>query len=599
MGIHLGHDASAALIVDGEVKGAVQEERFKRIKNYSGFPDESIQFLLTNNNLVKNDIENITVAGNKIGYDIPIDLLKQRLERKKSKFQIGFYRIKILLNFILRIPQIRNFIYSNKAKEIIENSLFKKGFQKAKVFFIDHHLCHAASAFYSSPYDEAIIVTQDGRGDLKSGSTYHGHNGRLEKLYDQSAINSLGQIYAMVTKFLGFKPNRHEGKITGLAAYGNKEKYYSAFSLLVKATKPKIIRSKQDSIKNLLSGYKKFIELVGAYSNRDENFIYEINSLKIEKWLSQLSSPKEKEDISAAVQFCVEEWIVENVKDQINSAKHKFNTNKIPLCLAGGLFANVKVNQRLKENIHEIENVYVQPAMGDSGLSLGGAQCLFYNHNNSKHKFLDNVYLGPEFTSDEIIDSLEKNKSNINWEYYEKVEKKCAEIISNGHILGRFNGKMEWGPRALGNRSILIQPTDKKINDTVNKRLNRTEFMPFAPSVLDYRAGDYFINYKQSDFASEFMTITYDVYPHMINEIQAVVHVDNTARPQIVQKNVNYSFYKILKYYEELTGIGCLVNTSFNLHEEPIVNSPKDAISALLSNAIDYLAIDKYIVTKK
>ena len=234
--------------------------------------------------------------------------------------------------------------------------------------------------------------------------------------------------------------------------------------------------------------------------------------------------------------------------------------------------------------------------MGDAGLSLGAAQ-LEWSHLSVKNKNsrLENVYLGPCFSDDQILKNL-KIIQNILGGKHNNIEKKIADLLSKGALVGRFNGKVEWGPRALGNRSILISPSDKKINQLVNIRLNRTEFMPFAPCVLDTRVKDYFVDYDEEDFFAQFMTSTFRVYPKRIKEIEAVVHIDGTARPQIVTKKSNASLYKVLKNFEKKTGIGCLVNTSFNLHEEPIVNNPDDAL--LFTRCVDVLAINDYLVEK-
>ena len=211
---------------------------------------------------------------------------------------------------------------------------------------------------------------------------------------------------------------------------------------------------------------------------------------------------------------------------------------------------------------------------------------------------MSHAYLGPSFSSNEIENCLIANHHDVKFTRSNEVEKDIAKLIHEGSVVGRFNGRAEWGPRALGNRSILLKPTEKTANDTVNQRLNRSEFMPFAPSVIDVQAGRYFENYDKTQVAAEYMTMTYNVFEDQIGDIEAVVHVDNTARPQIVRKETNPSYYKILEQYLKLSGNGCIVNTSFNLHEEPIVNSPEDALRALRQGAVDVLAIGDFLVRK-
>ena len=264
------------------------------------------------------------------------------------------------------------------------------------------------------------------------------------------------------------------------------------------------------------------------------------------------------------------------------------------ICLAGGVFANVKLNQKIME-LSGIKNVYIQPAMDDAGAALGAA--LHVNMRLNKNKEwtgLETVYTGPDFTESEIKNALEKY--NLPVRRLKCHEEELGRWIYEGKIIGRFNGATEWGSRALGNRSILVRPIEKEINDTLNKRLKRTEFMPFAPSVLDEDASNILRGYSPDHIASRYMTLTYHVNPSMINLIPAVVHVDGTARPQVVFEEDNPSYYKIIKAYKKYSGVGCVINTSFNMHEEPIVNSPEDAIRALLSGAVDILSLGEFVV---
>jgi carbamoyltransferase len=594
LGLHLGHDSSAALIKNGKVIGAVQEERFNRIKNFSGYPESSIKYVLSLAKIMNKDVDTIIVPGLKIGLEIPYEILRQRFGYKKSNF---LYKVKAWFASAFSSDYLRKSLYNNlKSQSLIKEELVNRGFTSANIEFVDHHTCHAASAYFSSPFSRAIIITQDGKGDGCSGSVFFGKNNSIEEYSRQKDIDSIGQIYAELTRYLGYRPNRHEGKITGLAAFGDSSIFLKDFQTLVDNIGTSINRC------NVLTGIKEWdhglssIDKAKILSNHPDIIPYEINSLKLQAWFESLADNSKSKDLSAAVQEAVEIWMTELctfVKDKLSSEKD------INFCLAGGLFANVKINQRIKENVPGLTNIYVQPAMGDCGLALGGAQYYWYKNANqiSKHEYLSNAYLGPEYSNDLIYKSLMIWEDKIEWKQYTNVEDEIGRLLHEGRIIGRFNGRLEWGPRALGNRSILINPRDKKVNDTVNERLNRTEFMPFAPSVLDYRAKDYFIGYEDTDVAADFMTITYDVYPNVINDIQAVVHIDNTARPQVVRSAENGSYYKILQAYERYSNIGCIVNTSFNLHEEPIVNDPEDALRALEQGAVDILAIGDYLVT--
>ena len=596
LGIHLGHDGAAALFQDGNLIGAVQEERFNRIKNYSGYPAQSIIYLLKNAGISKSSVDIISIAGKHLGKELPLDVLRGRLDNNQNNLKL---KMTTAAAGFLKSDKLRKSLYStDKASDLLRKEIKKLGFINAQVEFFDHHACHAASAFYSSPFSNSLILTQDGKGDGCSGTIYEGCNTTLTELSRQSDVDSIGQIYAEVTRFLGFRPNRHEGKITGLAAYGNPQICNHAFSDLVDEIGMVIKRSDAlEYIEDWAAGIT-IKDRLGILANHPDILPYEINAAKLQKWFKRKFEGASREDISAAVQNAVEEWVVKLCTNAVNQYSRDESLN---ICLAGGLFANVKINQRVRENIEQVDNVYVQPSMGDSGLALGAAQLSFYQNqkNVTRLEYLDHAYLGPDFSDSQIEESFNEFEDLIFWEKSSDIEHELGKLLHQGLIIGRFHGRMEWGPRALGNRSILIRPTQKGINDTVNERLRRSEFMPFAPSVLDYRAKDYFKGYREDHYAADYMTITYDVFPEMVEQIEAVVHVDNTARPQVVKESVNPSYHKILKAYEKHSGIGCIVNTSFNLHEEPIICSPQDALRALQEGAVDVLAIENYLVKLK
>lgn len=596
LGIHLGHDSSAALIRNGEVVGAIQEERFTRVKNYSGYPRFSQKYLLNEAGIDTKDIDALVVAGKMLGKEMPIDILLERLGVNIGRHWL---RLKTLNAGIRRSDRLRRLLYDeNKAKKLINEELDRQGFSNSIIEFFDHHTCHAASAFFSSPFEEALVLTQDGKGDGSSGTVFKGDNNGLTELARQSHENSIGQIYAEVTRYLGFRPNRHEGKVTGLAALGEPSSSQMVFDDLIDHINEVVHQSNVlESVRIPFFGEKLSTKLA-RLANHPDILPYELKAAKIGIWLKENFSGIPREDVAAGLQQSVEEWVVRWCNHNVEKLVGNGSTD---ICVAGGLFANVKVNQMVKEKVPKLKNLYVQPAMGDSGLALGAAQ-LYWNNNCSnitKNKPLKHAYLGSSHTDEQLKIALSDFEKFIIWEVSENIEKKIGKLLHEGSVIGRFRGKTEWGPRALGNRSILIRPTEKNINDTVNKRLRRSDFMPFAPSVLDYRAKDYFVDYDKSQIASEFMTVTYDVFPEKALQIGAVVHVDNTARPQIVRKNLNSSFYKILQAYEYFSGIGCVVNTSFNLHEEPIVESPVDALRALLQGAVDILAIENYLVKIK
>jgi carbamoyltransferase len=275
-------------------------------------------------------------------------------------------------------------------------------------------------------------------------------------------------------------------------------------------------------------------------------------------------------------------------------------TGKKNIILAGGLFANVKLNQFIHE-LKEVKNIYIHPGMGDEGLALGSSFLSLKEKKKSiKRKNLKNVYFGEEFSNQEILKILEK-KNDIKYTKYsnKSLAKKVAKDLSDGKIIGLFTLRMEYGPRALGARTILADPRDKTINDWLNKRLHRTEFMPFAPVVLEEEAEKIFDNTKGAKYTSKFMTITFNVNKNWIKKIPAVTHIDNTARPQFIDKKTNLKYYLIIEEFYRITGIPLTINTSFNMHEEPIIDNPKNAIRSLKNGAIDYLVLENYIVEVK
>ncbi|MEP7299889.1 MAG: carbamoyltransferase C-terminal domain-containing protein [Caldimonas sp.] len=591
LGVHLGHHSSAALSKDGVVIGAVEEERFTRRKDQSGYPKESIAYVLSRGGISPEAVDAVAVPGMRLGADMPYQVVRRYFGY--SDHGLAF-RAKATAAASLNSGWLRRSLYPMAAtRDFISAELGRRGFHRARVEFHDHHESHAASAFYSSPFAEALVLTQDGKGDNCSGSVFVGSGNILKAIARQPQTDSVGQIYHEVTRFLGFMPNRHEGKIMGMAAFGNPATFIDAFRGLVARTHPVIERSHVLDDANWRKGMT-FRDRVRVLSNHPDNLDFEIRARKLQAWLETNTGNGERADVAAAVQQAVEDWMVELCRWHVGSLHGSAARN---ICLAGGLFANVKVNQRLRESVPGVRNIYIQPAMGDSGLSLGAAQlCWHRSEPEAVRNFLEHVFLGPDYSDRETAAVLEQWKERVVWERHENAEELIGQLLHEGNIVGRFNGPLEWGPRALGNRSILVRPTDRRINAEVNRRLRRTEFMPFAPSVLDYRAGDYFMGYRDDHIAADFMTVTYNVRPEKMHEIEAVVHVDNTARPQVVREKTNPSYHRILRAYERCSGIGCVVNTSFNVHEEPIVNSPEDALRTLEQGAVDVLAIGNYFV---
>ena len=532
LSIHDGHNASAALLIDGNIASCISEEGINREKFYWGFPEKSIEYVLKENSLEKKDIDVVTVSH--IG---SYDYVKRKISNKHF----------LTINPKLFIGHLSNVFTSIRRELYIR---FKLGSRKTSFFFCDHHLAHAASAYYYAGFDKALVVTSDGLGDGISHTAFDIDANQWKQYAAGDGSESLGDFYAAITTGLGFKPNRHEGKIVGLAAKSSHEK-------ISRAIGDCYVQISEDKMHFSRLGYHDIIK--------------KVTELK-KQGFSQ-------EDISSHAQYVLEKLIVAHIKKLCEI------TGRKNVALAGGVFANVKLNQGIVEACAPNE-LFVQPAMGDEGLVLGAAAYYLNKKVGKKYNFsMNNVYLGSKFSDKHIEASLEKEKiqfSILN-EDYEKI----AGLINSNKIIGWFDGRMEFGPRALGNRSIIANPQNLEINDILNKRLKRSEFMPFAPSVLAEFAKEIFEIAPSTLRAAEYMTITYNVKDSWKKKIPSVVHVDGTARPQLVSEKNNSNYYKVIKAFYELTGVPLVMNTSFNIHEEPIVNTPEDAIKSLKSGAVD------------
>jgi carbamoyltransferase len=558
LGINFLSESSVSLIENGKLKYAISEERLNRIKNWYGIPFKSIQHVLKETGNSIKDIDYFAAVGLSAyskdtpdlnNFDEKENLIKNsNLSKKQKLIQSSFLKKRLIHE--------RNVIEKRTLSDLQK---IKKKFNNLLVY--DHHTAHAASAAYSSGWKDCYVLTIDGWGDNSSSKLFNFYNGNFELISSSSTIDSLGYFYGSITKLLGFKPHQHEGKILGLAAHGNYKVAYKEISKMISF----------DSNKNSFIGN---IEK-GLYLPTFEN-----------KNLHKIRDKYKREDICAATQKVLEDVVIKFIKN--------IKKKKIKLALAGGIFANVKLNQKILE-LRNIKDIYVFPNMGDGGLSYGAAALCYYQNNKYTPKRLNSVYLGPQYNTSYIEKILIKKK--LNFIKFKNPEKEISKKISEGKVVAIFQGRMEFGPRSLGNRSILCQAIDPNINQSLNKKLNRTEFMPFAPVTLEeFKKKFYIINKGFRNL--KFMTITSNCTSLMKKKSPAAVHVDGTARPQLVNKKDNPILYKIIKNYYQITGIPNLINTSYNMHEEPIICSPEDAIRAFKESKIDYLFIDKYIVAQ-
>jgi len=535
LGVSNSWYSGASLVTeDGKILFSANEERFNRKKLTSDYPKETlkeIEKIIKKEGYKKAGI----IRGGIINY------FNKSKELNEIFFKNNFLFTK-LEYFTWLIDIIRNTtLFLSK---IIPSSRFKK---------IDHHLCHAAGAYYTQNKKKALIITTDAYGDGSSASVAIGKDRNIKFIKKYGWESTPAHLYSRITQLLGFKSHKHEGKITGLAGYG-KPTCYSEMKKLISIDNNAKIKSKSF----LRAGFnqKKLKKIFGNYK---------------------------KEDIACSLQKITEEITCKFVSFWVDKTGIK------DLVVAGGLFANVKLNQLIHE-LPNVNNIYVFPHMGDGGLALGA--CLA--HTKPTPKQLETPYLGPSYSDKEIKKALDK--SGIKYKKYNNIEKEIAKLLSKGKVIARFNEAMEYGPRALGNRSILYQTTDKTVNEWLNKKLKRTEFMPFAPATMWEHKDECYKKMKGAENTARYMTICFNTTKKMQNTSPGVVHIDGTARPQIVRKKDNQSFHKIIHEYYKITNNPSIINTSFNMHEEPIINNPKQAIKAYKESKIDNLAIGKYLI---
>jgi len=572
LGIGDGFGAGAAFVEDGRVRYAISEERLSRIKNHSGyyhgFPDRSIAAGLAFTGWDPASVDQIAIS-NFAFPPLPLRLLA--LHRARP---VGDREFLDRHEFSQTLNSRLYSLFSERDSEstvgrasvgvyrrALARKLERQAGLEAPIVFVDHHRCHAASAYYTQPRDDCLIVTMDCHGDGLSGTVSTGEGGRIRRVASFPAVGSLGSFYAAITNHLGFHHHRHEGKVTGLAAYGDPS--------VADADMRRIIhydRAKRRLVSQLGRNQFTAIARIGGLLSRDYG----------------------KEDLAAAAQSHFERIVLEILEDFLG------DTGKRHLALAGGLFGNVKLNQRIN-CMDAVDSLFVHPGMGDEGLPVGAALAMSAARAGHRFERIDNVYWGEEVRDADVEKALASYDFRV--EKPDCIEERVAELLAAKKIVARCAGRMEYGPRALGNRSILFHAGDPTANDWLNHALQRTEFMPFAPSVLQHRAEDCFERVASAAYSAEFMTVCFDCKPDFARDCPTVVHVDGTARPQLVNAASHPDYFRILEAYEARTGFPAVVNTSFNIHEEPIVCTPDDALRAFATARLDHLALGSYLVT--
>ncbi|MFN7312674.1 MAG: carbamoyltransferase C-terminal domain-containing protein [Bacteroidota bacterium] len=593
LGINFGHDAAATLIQNNRIIQSIEEEKISRIKQDFGWPTNAIDIILKQNSLTEQDIDVIAVGGI-IFKEIGTNEIKFRFNKNRGTKQLEY------IDRVLSYIGLSGDRFTEKNKDAFIAEVKKLGYTKAEVRFYNHHLCHAAGAYYCAPFTPDLVITCDGQGDGESFNFYTSEQGHLEPLVINGHEVSVGAFYSTITQLLGFRPTRHEGKITGLAAYGKPSVLEDQFYNLFKFENGKLQRFPFNKLDYYWKEFNmderlKLIDKVNLTTSESSigteyTKRYEVLKAQIEN----LTKGWSKEDVAYACQKVSERIVIEETQRVLDQ---HFKNKKVKIGLAGGVFANVRINQVIYE-LPAVSNLFIQPAMGDSGLAIGAAILADIEKNGTSklgnYQFTD-TYIGPDYTN-EVDSFLNSIANECEIELMENAPVKIAEMLRDNYVIGFWQGSMEWGPRALGKRSMILNTFDRTVNDSVNKRLSRTEFMPFAPSIIDYMMKTYIPNYDESCPAADYMTITYDVKKDFHELLQAVVHVDGTARPQSVSKKTNPYYYDIIDEFYKLTGCGAIVNTSFNAHEEPIVSTPQSAYKALKEDRIDVLVLDRYLI---
>ncbi len=571
LGINISHDAGVALVEDGQIVAAINEERLNRRKFSSGIPFLSLQKILSVTEVKPSELKGIAVAGyvhrksHATNYSDCTDegIAIQEMETAETLSKTSLGSTLMRSSTIIRAYNQVSRLLPQKLLKALLDTLHSMGIH-APIYLCDHHTAHLASAYYTSGWNNALLISNDGFGDGYCSKVAVGHDGVMTEIDANPFYNSIGMYYLYVTNLCGFPKSYHAGKTTGLAAFGNPEKTIKYF---------------EDSI--------IFDDVKGRYINRGRIFREEI------KRMHKSFNGIPKEHLAAGMQYHLENILTKQ-------ANYFLKKTKLPnLALAGGVHANVRANQKIAA-LPGVEGVFIHPNMGDGGLGVGAALWLWAKLAMEKGekplpKALPHVYFGPSYSDGEVEKALEK--SGLVYSKPAHVNREIAKALSEGKIVARFDGRMEYGPRSLGNRSILYQATDPSANTWLNHQLKRTEFMPFAPVIRDKDAHLFLKNYEEKTTqAARFMTITYDVTEKCKKEAPAVVHIDGTARPQIISQQENPGYYKILEEYHQITGLSVLVNTSFNMHEEPIVCRPDEAIQAFLKSHLDLLVLNSFLV---
>jgi len=580
LGINAFHgDSSAAAVRDGAFVCGVEEERLNRIKHWAGFPEKAIREVLRDSSTSLGDIEHVAISR-----DPSAHFLQKALFALKNRQ--GLDKIKARLSNIKKIHDL-----GDRLRAV------DPGF-RGQIHNVEHHRAHIASAYFCAPFDEAACLSIDGFGDFCSSMSAVGRGNKLEILDTVTYPHSLGIFYTAVTQYLGFPKYGDEFKVMGLASYGQPR-----FLPQMR----KIVLLKNDG--QFETDLDYFVHAAEGVTMSWEAGEPAIGALFSKKFIEEFGPAREPgseltsfhHDIAASLQAMYEEAFFHRV----NWLQKKTGMKR--LCLAGGCAMNSVANGKIFRNTG-FDEVFIQSAAGDAGTALGAALYVWHQElNKPRHFVMEHSYWGPQFRDDDIVATLRQalpdfneNGGEINGLHiarvsdFEKLASDTASAIANGKIVGWYQGRSEWGPRALGNRSILVDPRRAEMKDVLNSRIKRREpFRPFAPSILEERVGDYF----EESYPDPFMIKVYPIKPSKRSEIPAVTHVDGTGRLQTVSKRQNPRYWSLIHAFEQQTGVPVVLNTSFN-ENEPIVNTPDEALNCFLRTKMDRLVLGDWVVER-
>ena len=584
------HDSAACLIKGGEIIAAAQEERFTRIKHDSAFPNQSIIYCINEANIEHNEIDYI------VFYEKPFLKFERILETYLSFAPKGFKNFSRSLPIWIKEKLFQKKIILNELNKIFKNKLNLKG----KLLFNEHHLSHAASAFYPSPFEKAAILTIDGVGEWSTCSVAIGNRNKITIKKEIHFPHSIGLLYSAFTYFLGFKVNSGEYKLMGLAPFG-KPKY-------VDKIKNNLVKIFDDGSFHLNMKYFDYCTNL-KMTNQKFNNLFDQEPRDFGRALNQKDM-----DIASSAQKVIEEIIIKIVRNI------KLENDVDNLCLSGGVALNCVSNSKIVES-NIFKNIWIQPASGDAGGCIGAALSVYYLMLDNKRKVFPEVdsmkgaLLGPKYYRNEIINDLKESNAIFLEKSENEIINEVAQLLYEGKAIGWMNGRMEFGPRSLGNRSILASPLIKDMQKKLNLKIKfRESFRPFAPTIIEEAKNDWFELNKESPYMllvgnvkknkliinkREEKNIGLGQINYERSVIPAVTHVDNSARIQTVKKDINPKFYKLISKFGEISNCPILVNTSFNIRGEPIVCTAKDAYKCFMGTDLDVLVIDNFILYKK